>query len=517
VRRHWAIAAIVIVAAVARLWGIHFGLPYLNARPDEGTIVSIAGGMYHGDLNPHFFNYPALFMTSVAAVLLLFPDLSGTTTPYMIARSLSAGAGIASVLVLFRIGQRLFGQAAGLASAALLAVAFLHVRDSHFGVTDVPMTFLVLVALWFMIRVSESARTRDVVAAGVASGLATSTKYNAALLALPALFAIFMNRREDDDPLRDRASRTALFGCTMAGAFLLTSPFSLFEFREFIADVTFESRHLAAGHKVVLGRGWIYHVTSSLRYGIGFPFLVTGILGLLLLIVRDRRNGALVAAFPLSYYLLVGSGYTVFVRYIIPVVPFLCLTAGYAVTEGAAWVSARTGRAFWKPAVAALSVVCLAWPSAQSVVSFNRLISRTDSRVVARQWLERHVPPGRTIAQLGTDGGQVLLFQSDSSEVVYVRANLARPGVRPDVVIVHSSPLSSRNALGDREVRILSRDYEPVMAVNAVASDERANIYDWQDDFFLPLTGFKRIERPGPNVMIYMRRGELPSVPRLPG
>ena len=54
------------------------------------------------------------------------------------------------------------------------------------------------------------------------------------------------------------------------------------------------------------------------------------------------------------------------------------------------------------------------------------------------------------------------------------------------------------------------------MAVNAVASDERANIYDWQDDFFLPLTGFKRIERPGPNVTIYMRRGVLPNVPRLP-
>ena len=84
-------------------------------------------------------------------------------------------------------------------------------------------------------------------------------------------------------------------------------------------------------------------------------------------------------------------------------------------------------------------------------------------------------------------------------------------------MIVHSSPLSSRNALGAREVRILARDYEPVMAVNAVASDERANIYDWQDDFFLPLAGFKRIERPGPNVMIYMRRGALPSVPRLPG
>lgn len=513
-RRVWPLAAILVVAAVARLWGIHFGLPHLNARPDEGTIVSIAGGMYHGDLNPHFFNYPALFMTAVAAVLSLLPDLSGTTMPYTIARYLSAGAGIASVLVLFRIGQRLFGHAAGLAAAALLAVAFLHVRDSHFGVTDVPMTFLALVAFFYILRVSESAREKDVIIAGVASGLATSTKYNAALIALPALLAIFMNTKVPLEPLLDRVRRAALYGGTLAGAFLLTSPYSLWELREFVADVTFESRHLAVGHKVVLARGWIHHVTSSLRYGVGLPLLVAGVLGMLLLIVRDRRKGALVAAFPLSYYLVVGSGYTVFARYIIPVVPFLCLTAGYAVTEGAEWVSARAGRTKWKPALVSACIVCVAWPSAHSVIRFNRLIARTDSRVLAREWLERHVPPGSTVAQLGTDGGQVLLFQMDASEVKYVRADLARPGARPDVVIAHSSPLS-QNAPGAREVRILSRDYDAVMAVNAVASDERANIYDWQDDFFLPLTGFKRIERPGPNLTIHIRRGVLPSVPRL--
>src|SRR5688572_7028867 len=147
-RRNWAVAAILIVAATARLWGIHFGFPHLNARPDEGAIVSIAGGMYNGDLNPHFFNYPALFMLTVAGAMtvlhaaatllpwLPLPLVSDTTTAFRIARYLSAAAGIFSVLLLFRIGQRLFGRPAGLASAALLAVAFLHVRDSHFGVTE---------------------------------------------------------------------------------------------------------------------------------------------------------------------------------------------------------------------------------------------------------------------------------------------------------------------------------------------------------------------------------------------
>jgi hypothetical protein len=299
------------------------------------------------------------------------------------------------------------------------------------------------------------------------------------------------------------------------GAFLLASPFSILDFREFFADVMFESQHLARGHAVILGRGWTHHMVSSLRYGIGIPLLVAGILGMLLLIVRDRRKGAIVASFPFSYYLLIGSGYTVFARYMIPVVPFLCLTAAYAAIEGAEWVAARAGRTNWKPALVVVSVGCLSWPSMQSVMRFNQLASRIDSRVLGREWLERHAPASATIGQVGTEGGHMLLFNHDRSEPKFIRADML-PGARPDIVIVNSSPLSALRPLSSRFERILSRDYQRVFAINAAASDEHDNVYDWQDDFFLPLSGFEGIERPGPNVTIYTRRGALIGLARLP-
>jgi hypothetical protein len=104
------------VAAMARLWGIWFCLPHPHCRPDEDAISAIAGGLRWGDLNPHVFNYPALFMVAVATVLVtlrgverllhkampfhfrsLLDQASGTTINYMVARLLSAAAGIASV------------------------------------------------------------------------------------------------------------------------------------------------------------------------------------------------------------------------------------------------------------------------------------------------------------------------------------------------------------------------------------------------------------------------------------
>ncbi len=523
--RNWPLAAILAVAAVARLSGINFGLPHLNTRPDEGGIAAIVGGMFDGHLNPGSFNYPALFMMTVAAVLRIldtvgrllqyFPvewSLSiGPTTPYRIARHLSATAGIASVLVLFRIGHRLFGRATALAGAALLSLAFLHVRDSHFGVTDVPMTFMVLAAFFFVVRLSESGARRDLIVAGVASGLAVSTKYNAALIALPALLAIFVEPPGRSRPLSERARRAALFTSLMVATFLVTCPYSLFEYRRFLADVAYESRHLAEGHAVRLGRGWIYHLTTTLRYGVGIPLLSAGILGFFLMVWRDRRKGALVALFPIAYYALLGSGYTVFVRYMLPVVPFLCLAAGYTVTEAASWLATRARRPRLAPTIATAGVIILLWPSAVSVISFDRLISRPDSRLLARRWVESQFPQGTTIAQLGTETGHVFLH--GVNEKRYVRTALTRPGARPDLVIVHSSPLRPEPR-ELRERRILASDYELAYARDVVG-DHPENIYDRQDDFYLPLAGFKGVERPGPNFRIYVRRGSFPNVPRI--
>jgi hypothetical protein len=435
--------------------------------------------------------------------------LVGAAT-FRIARYLSAAAGVASVLVIFRIGLRLFGRTPALAAAALLSLAFLHVRDSHFGVTDVPMTFMVLVAFLFVLRLSESGGTGDLVAAGMTAGLAVSTKYNAALIALPAMLAIFTDGAGTSHPLSARLRRAALYVSMMLAAFLLTSPYSAIEFRKFLTDVTFESRHLAMGHGVIVGRGWSHHLTSTLRYGVGLPILVAGLFGFLLLLYRDRRKGALVALFPVAYYLVLGSGYTVFARYMLPVVPFLCLAAGYALTEAARWIAMRVRRPDLAPILVTAGVVGLLWPSVQSVVAFDQLIGIDDNRLLARRWIERHFPEGTTIAQLGSEGSQV--FVRDI-ERMYPNAPFRRRDPLPDLVVVPSSPLR----LVPRELRgmehTLATSYELGFDRRGIGSHPD-NIYDWQDDFYLPLTGFTDIERPGPNLKIYIRRGMFPNVPR---
>src|SRR2546428_606111 len=146
-----------IIGAALRLWGLQFGLPHPFARPDEEVVVDLALGVLK-DPNPRFFDWGTLFTYVTAAVYAAVFTLERVTggpitdagvarTAFeplliLIPRALSAAAGIGTIAVLFAVARELFSRRAALLAALFLAVAFLHVRDSHFGVADVPMTFL---------------------------------------------------------------------------------------------------------------------------------------------------------------------------------------------------------------------------------------------------------------------------------------------------------------------------------------------------------------------------------------
>ena len=220
------------------------------------------------------------------------------------------------------------------------------------------------------------------------------------------------------------------------------------------------------------------------------------------LLWRDVRKGVLVALFPAAYYGLLGSGHTVFTRHMIPVVPFLCLAAGYFLAESASWLSVLITRPAWRAAMTAAAVALVLWPSARSVVMFDSLLARDDSRLIARRWIEQRFPAGTTIAQIAPDGGVV--FWHDASEVAYTTiVDLPRTGARPAVVIVQSSPLRPPpDNMGEVEA-VLKAEYTLAFVQHVVTADP-ANVYDLQDEFYLPLTGFRHIERPGPNLDVYV-------------
>ena len=161
---------VLLLALALRAWGLGFGLPFAYARPDETEIAGPAVGFLSGDLRPPFFQWPTLFTYAVALMYAVYGGLAGALTgfasladfaesrresiaPFLLAgRLLSMSMGAVTVWGVYAIGRRAFDETVAIVAAFFLAVAFLHVRDSHFGVTDVAMTGLVVLAVLAVLR-----------------------------------------------------------------------------------------------------------------------------------------------------------------------------------------------------------------------------------------------------------------------------------------------------------------------------------------------------------------------------
>jgi dolichyl-phosphate-mannose-protein mannosyltransferase len=526
------LAAVVSLAAVVRFWGIGFGLPHTWARPDEDAVMVPAVRVVQGFLNPHWFHYPSLYMYLLAPLYAVYfaylRARTGTATRsdllavyfahpdsfHLLNRWLAATLGVLTVYMVYRTARLFFSRRTALVSALFLALTPLHARDSHFGVTDVPATFMIVVAIYAIAVWSGNPTRRRLALAGACCGLAASMKYNALLAVVPAVLLLVAAA------VQDRRRRPALpvdaliLIASVGAAFATGTPYAILSPREFAEGLRAVSQHLAEGHGLDLGTGWTYHLTNTLRFGLGAPLLAAGLVGIVWLAIERLRTACLLFSFPIAYYIVAGSTRTVFSRYVIPVIPFLCIGAAYAVDRLSSFVEQRLPGTRHVAALATTAFITLliALP-ALDIVRLDRHMARTDSRVLAGAWLRDTIPPGTSIYQSGAFYGHLQFGQTPP----YVQTTFdsvtgqfmldAKPfGRLPEVLIVQASPLMySRDS--PRILELAETQYERLIDFTthdpALAG---ANVYDPLDAFYLPLRGFEGVIRPGPNISIYRRR-----------
>ena len=513
------LVAIVAAGALLRFVPIWFGLPFLRARPDEQVAIDVALSALRGDPNPHFFHWPSLTFYVFAALFAVASWLRGAAAPdplltavdwTLVARGFVALAGTATLVAVFRIGRSVAGPAAGLLAALFLAVALLHVRDSHFAMTDVLTTFIVAVALALLLDAIETPDARMLTGAAFVAGLAASTKYSAAAL-LAAVAAAHLLRRvaARAEPRHGAAwaEGLAALGAFAAG-FLVGTPYAVLDFEKFDTDLRFTVTHLAGGHGVDLGPGWSYHARRSLPYGLGIPTFAAAVAGIVPLVRHYPRQALVLGAFALALYVSLARGQTVFFRYILPIFPVACVSAAVAVIHAARWAAAR----LHLPASVPLYVTAalLATPAAINCVWFDVLLARTDTRLLAARWLEPRLRPESTLHDAG---GEYTLL--DLRGVRFHRwpfhpatRSFGHPeGKLPDWLVVHESPL---RVYTPRRVEIeeIARTRYTLVRTFAGAPTTGGAVYDYQDAFFVPFSRFWTLRRPGPTITVYQRAGE---------
>ncbi len=407
-------------------------------------------------------------------------------------------------------------------AAWLLAVAHLHVRDSHFGVTDVPLTALVCAALLQALRIQSRGLPRDYVRAGLLIGLAVSTKYSGAALLVPLVVAHALGRREG---ARSTASFARALALVPIG-FLLGTPFAALAWSEFREGVAAQlgAQASESWRGVALGPGWWRHLSFNLWWGLGPALLVAGLAGWIPALRRSFRPSLVLLAFAAAYSLFFSGGSLVFARYAIPLVPILCIGAAALVVA----VAERLPRL--RVAAAFGLAFAVALPSLRASIAFDRLIAREDSRVLAARWLEAHVGPGDGVLLVGDVFGDPATFfegrlaydpyawppaawsgrialprgrpyrRAHNEHDPQLDAALADPRVR--WAVVAQSPLAAYGP--GHPLRARLHGFRRVAMIEGVGGHPDLR-FDLQDAFYAPLSGANEAVRPGPNFYVYAR------------
>ncbi len=360
---------------------------------------------------------------------------------HLVGRRVSAILDVASIALVFLIGSSLlapFGRGTAVwgavLAAALYALSALAIQFSHFFTAESWLVFGTLVAFHLALLVGRrplDARLPGslvlLAATGAAVALAVASKASGILVLLPVLIALVLRPAGG----LDRASRVlSILGSFLAVAtagyltFRLISPYA-FEHSNWL-DVRPSEKYraaLEAQQRAIGGEGlyppayqWLLSepladpLWNLLVWGLGAPLGIAALAGTVWLFwdvandirhrLRDATARIPVAALMLLVFVTVtfgyfGSRFAHSIRYLVPIVPFLCVAAAFLVAA-----LQRRSRGVGLGVAAVLLGGTLLYG-----VSFQQIYRRPHSRVVASEWILANAPAGSTIVTEHWDDG----------------------------------------------------------------------------------------------------------------
>jgi hypothetical protein len=322
----------------------------------------------------------------------------------LLARSLSVAFDCGTLLVVYALAASLAGAWWGVLAALLVAISPIHIQLAHYYTVDTMLTFWAVLGAWMGLRLGVTGRGRWAVALGILTGIAAATKLVGVSLLLFVWLGWLVALAKGAKPVRVwkrllLATLRSVWAAAIAAiVFAIADPYAIIDGMAFLNE---------AANQAMMARGdprypyilqfyytlpYVYPFVQNLTrgWGIGAGLLVWA--GLVWGAVRtlwDRRLSAwsVLALWSLAFFLVLGSWHAKFPRYLLPIMPLMCVLA--AGMLAAAWNRWRRGIA---RAGLALLVVVLVGMTSVYAIAVDGVFGREHPWVSASRWIYENIP-----------------------------------------------------------------------------------------------------------------------------
>ncbi|HEU5014279.1 MAG TPA: DUF2298 domain-containing protein, partial [Roseiflexaceae bacterium] len=158
-------------------------------------------------LNPRNYKWSHMFVYGTLPTTLtrIIAEARHQTNPVdvrNVGRTLSVLFDLASIVIVFMIGWRLFSQRVGLLAALFYALSVLPIQLAHFFTVDATTSFFTLLAIYWAVRIAQDGGWGSFVALGLSIGAAMACRITLGTLALVGVLAVVARAWQDQETRR---------------------------------------------------------------------------------------------------------------------------------------------------------------------------------------------------------------------------------------------------------------------------------------------------------------------------
>lgn len=376
-------------------------------HPDERNIaLAVSRIRFFNQLNPQFFAYgslPFYLYRAIGEILVLITQNKAWVYEWgninFVGRGVSASLASLSILLVFFLVKKIWDEKTALLATFIFAFCPSLIQTAHFAVTETMLIFWLLIILMFSFDIIKKPTFVTYLKTGIILGLASATKISAfSYVIIPVSIHFFYHFKY----LKRHLKLVFLFLAAFL-FFALFSPYVFLDREKFLESMNYETGVSTGKIKVCyttqFEKTWPYLFQIKNFFWQMGPVALLGILGIIWLLIlaikKKNKNLLSLLSFPLAYFFYVGSWHTKFIRYMVPILPFLAFGAGWFINK-IYQKQKRIGRIL-------IGLFCLAtflW-----TIAFFSIYTRQSTRITASEWIYENIPYGSKILGEHWDDG----------------------------------------------------------------------------------------------------------------